>query len=241
MINYIDLIQVYYPTYEVSVAVGCSPADYNSLVWVTKPKIEKSVLDQLDASVLLLPRGDLDVVVDAKNAKTNCVVTRTASGWSATEKTCDVGRVKGVWDAPIVSAYGTTFFQSSTNVPLVTDGSEIWNIRVTPRSVTNKFKITFTVTVDSNISGIVPIVVFRNNVCIGTFMQKIIVTESGTMPVPVTVVTYDKPNLMQQITYSARVGLLRTGGSWSVNSHMNNASLFSSTTATTCLIEEYEV
>ena len=81
MINYIDLIQVYYPTYEVSVAVGCSPADYNSLVWVTKPKIEKSVLDQLDASVLLLPRGDLDVVVDAKNAKTNCVVTRTASGW----------------------------------------------------------------------------------------------------------------------------------------------------------------
>lgn len=240
MVNYIDLIQVYYPTYEVSVAVGCDPTDYNSLIWVTKPKIEKSVLDQLDASILQLPRGDIDVVVDAKNAKTNCVVTKTATGWSATEKINEVGRLKGAWDTSIPSLHGTTFFQSSTGAPLVTDGSEIWNKCVTPHAQGNKFKITFTVTLDSTISGIVPIAVFRNNVCIGTFMQKIVVTDSGTMPAPVTVFVYDKPNLMQPITYSARVGLLSNVGSWSINSIMNNASLFSATTATTCLIEEYE-
>ena len=116
--------------------------------------------------------------------------------------------------AMVLPISGTSIIPLDTSVPLVTEGTKLAEITLTPKSTTAKFRCSFTGTVDASASSkSMVFAIFRNSVCLGTAM--VFVASSGrTNTLSIDLV--DIPQTTVPVTYSLRCGV-NTSATWYVN------------------------
>lgn len=117
---------------------------------------------------------------------------------------------------------GTSIIPLDTTIPLVTEGTKVAEVILTPKSVSSKFRCSFTGTVDSSASSkSVIFALFRDNVCIGSAVC--FVSSSGrtnNMSIDVA----DVPATTNTVTYSLRIGT-NTSSTWYLNRSANGIIL----------------
>lgn len=109
---------------------------------------------------------------------------------------------------------GTSIIPLDTTTPLVTEGTKIGEIILSPKSVSSKFRCSFTGTVDSSASSkSIIFTLFRDNICIGS--TACFVSSSGrTNNMSIDIV--DMPATTNTVTYSLRIGT-NTSSTWYLN------------------------
>lgn len=125
----------------------------------------------------------------------------------------------------ILPATGTTVIPLDNNLPLISNGTEIWSQSITPFFSTSYVSVLFNIEIDTSGPPLV-CTVFRNSVCIGS---RILTLATGTQvssntPMPLPIAFIDSPNTILATTYSARIGVA-TAGTWYVNSESGGNNL----------------
>ncbi len=170
--------------------------------------------------------------VDTKGRVTSVGVPVTVTpAWSSITNTPTTLAGYGITDAPsttagsgtvlqsahgdIVSMSGTTQIPLGTAAPLITQGTQIWSVGITPKNATSHIGISFTITADASANNRTLIVaVFRGSTCIATILNEI---DTSSHPKNMTLLYLDLPNTTSPIVYSARIGVDSTA-TWYCNS-----------------------
>jgi hypothetical protein len=135
---------------------------------------------------------------------------------------------------------GTTSIPTDDTVPTSTEGFEIFTLAFTPKSATNKLKITVNATASSNIAGSYNIVVtlFQDS---GTsaIATAIAVGAGSTYMTPVNLIHYMNAGTTSSTTFKVRIGA--TGAGTTTVNGQSSARLFGGTLNSSITIEEYQV
>ena len=172
------------------------------------------------------------LVIDAKGRVTSVgtPITITPSFNSITDKPTTLAGY-GITDAaqsspgsgyilqtitgPINSSSGTTQIPKDNTVPQINEGTEIWNVTITPTYSTSRVGISFTAAVDASTNNrTIIIAVFRDSECISAMVNEI---DTASHPKNMTLVFVDTPNTTSPVTYSARIGI-DANSTWYCNS-----------------------
>ena len=109
---------------------------------------------------------------------------------------------------------GTTLIPYDNTVPLVTEGTQLFAVAITPRTTSSKIRLEFTLLNDSNTSARhLTIAIFRGTTCVYATDNYV---RSAGQPQPISVDFVDSPNTVAATTYSVRIGASGTG-TWYVN------------------------
>jgi hypothetical protein len=123
------------------------------------------------------------------------------------------GKVASYVSGTISAVSSTTTIPLDDTTPLVTEGTEIASLVITPSSAANKVKVEAAFTFangDTSTDGIACI--FRDTTCIASFVMDDNKTDEKTW----TLFTVDSPATTSATTYSIRVGSPSSDG-WFVN------------------------
>lgn len=123
------------------------------------------------------------------------------------------GAAKRIWSNNIPASSGTTLITPGTAAPLVTAGTQIFTVTITPYSTTASYVIQSNIAIASSLNNAnLTLALFRDNTYIGGTLQ---IVSSGTNSQTLSFSITDAPNTTNPITYQVRVGT--TSGTWYVN------------------------
>jgi hypothetical protein len=123
------------------------------------------------------------------------------------------GAAKRIWSNNIASATGTTIIAVSTTTPVVTAGTQIWSVTITPYSTQGKYVIQTSIAgAGSTNNAYLTAALFRNSTYIGGALQ---IVQSSNNSATLSLSITDAPNTTTPVTYQVRVGI--TTGTWYVN------------------------
>lgn len=107
---------------------------------------------------------------------------------------------------------GTTVIPFDNTPPLVTEGTQLWSLTVTPLGIDSYFNIIFDTEIDvSGRDKNVTISIFRGSTLIGLRTTSAS-GYSGVSPTCMSINLYDYPNTTSSVTYSCRIGI--DSGTW---------------------------
>ena len=135
-------------------------------------------------------------------------------------------------------ATGTTLLPVDDTVPQNTEGTEFMTLAITPKSATNKLKITVTAFLTSNVSNNIAVALFQDSTAaaLSTMMTSV---SSGTQLFTLTYSYY-----MTAGTTSSTTFKVRAGGSNAATITFNGTGgsrLYGGTCASSITIEEIQV
>lgn len=189
MPNYLTILATCFPGAEAY--TGGDPTAYNDLIWVTTP-IAQAVLDASDCAAgtpIDIGAGTLSEVYEA-------------------------GAGLGFWYGVIPFQAGTTQYASSLVEPPITEGSEIWNTTLTPRSDSSMYTISFALQLDCSKAANIMAAVYANSTLVGASMRYASGSDKpGNMHIQYTY----KPPTPDPVTFTARIGLVESNGTWYIN------------------------
>lgn len=114
---------------------------------------------------------------------------------------------------------GTAIIPISDLTPVIAQGAPLWSATVTPSKVTNQMQITASMAYGvSKTAALFVVTLFRDNVCIGSMVDKASATTSYQT---VSFTIHDIPATLANVTYSCRVGT-STSATWWVNTTNDN-------------------
>lgn len=113
----------------------------------------------------------------------------------------------------ILGRYGTSRIPLDNTTPLITEGTKLFSVPITPNSITKKYNISFNVLAAAKSKKMI-FALFRDNTCIGTMILE---DDGDKDPYTVSMNIIDEPATTSQITYSLRVGTAGSGGRWYIN------------------------
>lgn len=190
MPDYLKIIGNCFPDAEAYIkGSNKSPENYNDITWITTP-IDQSVLDASPCA----SGQQIDVGQDYATYR--------------------AGQTLRFYYGKIPFKSGTTQFKSKTSAPLITEGSELWSLQVTPNTVSSLFTISFSVLVDSRSKSEIMVAVFRDSQLVGATVGY---CSGNDKPVNMHVQFSDRLSDGNPVTYSARIGLLDSNGTWYIN------------------------
>jgi len=131
------------------------------------------------------------------------------------------GAAKRIWSGDIAAGLGTTQIYPSVSPPAITAGTELWNTTITdPWSTTATYVIqTNLMVVSSKNNANLTLALFRDVGGVPTYLGGTVqIVSSGNNSSTLSFSITDKPNTLQPITYSIRVGT--NTGTWYVNRRM---------------------
>lgn len=134
-----------------------------------------------------------------------------------------------ILDGTVDAISGTSVIPLDTSIPLISEGTEVWERVITPLDENSKIQISisFTISVSKNNLQLV-FALFEDNVCLGSFVESVVEKDFGQT------VSYSflfpSPGL-SEVTYSLRLGksLAAGGGTWFLNSISNVANALGDT------------
>lgn len=127
------------------------------------------------------------------------------------------GAAKRIWSNNVPSSAGTTQIIPSITPPLVTDGTQIWTITITPLSVNSSYVVQTSISAAaSNNNANLTMALFRGNTYLGATVQ---IANSGNNSATLTINITDRPNTTAPITYQVRIGT--STATWYVNRRSN--------------------
>lgn len=146
----------------------------------------------------------------------NATIT-TAGFMSASDKSkldsLSSTTIKNMFAGTLSATSGTSTITPGTTAPLVTAGTELWNLVVTPQTTSSRFTIQCGMTVSgSSNSSTMTAAIFRNSTYIGSAIVRM---DAANDVDGLNILINDLPNTTSAVTYSCRVGV--TGGTWYVN------------------------
>lgn len=110
---------------------------------------------------------------------------------------------------------GTTLITLGNTAPTITQGTQIWSGSITPKQVSSKVGISFTITADASANNRTLVIsLFRGNTCIATTVNEI---DTSSHPKNMTLVFVDNSPAAGANTYSARMGV-DSAATWYCNS-----------------------
>lgn len=191
MPNYIQIIGDCFPGVQAIVTDGKDPSVYTNLTWISTP----------------IPQAELDASPCAAGLSVDISDNPDYQVYVA-------GRGVNFYHGLIPFRSGTTKFHDFDTAPLITEGTEIWSIDLTPNSTSSLFTVSFALQIDTNKSTSVVAAVFCNDRLVGASQRYCSgANKPGNMHLQFT----DTPNTTEPITYSARIGLLKNNGTWYIN------------------------
>lgn len=123
------------------------------------------------------------------------------------------GAAKRIWSGNVTSLSGTTVITPGTTAPLVTAGTQVWTVTVTPLSTTSSYVIQSNIAVAASLNNAnLTLALFRNNTYIGGTLQ---IVASGTNSSTLSFSITDLPATTSPVVYQVRVGT--NTGTWYVN------------------------
>jgi hypothetical protein len=249
--NYIDIIKKKWPGLTV---VQVNGPRYDDILWNQFDNQSKPTKKELDDAITAYEQetiitqsatGEFEFqdILPTPGTFTKVTVNKKGLITSTTDLSSDdissamVGT--GViiqTDFSIVPATsGTTTVSVNNNIPVITNGAQIWTKSFTPTFSTSKIKITGSFTYVSGSSARTLIAfIFRNSTCIGTVGS---IVSSANQPTSIVINIVDEPETTSAITYSIRVGVT-TSSTWYVNRY---ASSYFSGKLATSVISLYEL
>ena len=137
------------------------------------------------------------------------------------------------FDIPIMS--GNTLIPFDSTKPTTTEGTQLFNFSITPKTVSSKIGFRGACMVDaSSDKRSIVIAIFRGSVCVHSAVSN--VANSGK-PTNLAIEFVDSPATDQAVTYSVRIGGA-TSGTWYLNQAMNGSSS-GGTSVSTLTVTEY--
>lgn len=123
------------------------------------------------------------------------------------------GASKRIWSNNIDASAGTTVITPTTTPPLITNGTQLWTLTLTPLSNSSTYVIQTSVSAAaSNNKANLILALFRGSTYLGATVQ---VASSPNNSATLTINITDKPNTTSPVTYQVRVGV--STGTWYVN------------------------
>lgn len=140
------------------------------------------------------------------------VLTWNGSTWTAAGGSGSGGAIR-TWSGNITSQSGTSVITPGTAVPLITAGTEIMTLTLTPYSAGTKYILMLGLSVSASTNNNVHTAAFfRDNTYIGGAIQTF---ASGGNSNAMTVIITDIPNTTSPVTYSIRYGT--SANTWYIN------------------------
>lgn len=138
------------------------------------------------------------------------------------------GAAKRIWSNNIASSSGTTVITPTTTPPSITAGTQLWSMTVNaPYSTLASYVIQTSVTGAGTTNQFVTIALFRTVGGVSTYIGGTLqIVQSSNNSATLSFSITDKPNTLQPVTYSVRVGI--TTGTWYVN-RRNSENTFGGT------------
>ncbi len=125
----------------------------------------------------------------------------------------------------IVTITSTENIPLDNSTPLITEGTEIVSLAITPLTSANRIKVDAVFTISRGIAGpadkAMIASVFRDTVCVASFVYNVRTRLEHT----VVIKTVDSPNVSSETTYSIRVGCSSGTGEWHINRNDANETL----------------
>jgi len=110
---------------------------------------------------------------------------------------------------------GTTIIAVGSTAPLVTDGSQLGAITVTPEVIGSNMNIEFACLIDtSTINAKVTLAVFKDSTLLG-YVCSASTGRDGTNPASLAIRLDDTTTSLTPVVYSCRIGV--TSGTWYIN------------------------
>lgn len=143
------------------------------------------------------------------------------------------------WYGYVGTLTGTTKFNSSENLPSITQGTEIWSKSIVLNDASHKIKISTTSIIDSSKNNTIGIAIFRDSTCI---CSTILYTQGASKPNASHITNIDDTGSTLTRTYSCRIGIIGTAstGTWNVNTTSNGDTFSNTTSKQSFIIEEFE-
>jgi hypothetical protein len=153
----------------------------------------------------ILVESGLNLGKQLRNDTTNVIDFEIASSSSALFL-----QLKSV---KIVSTTGTALIPSDDTVPLISEGTEVASLDITPANTANKILIQCNANIGHSLTDEnIAVAVFRDSVCIFAGTRRI---DSAVTMSPAGIHVVDTPATVSAITYSIRMGTLGAiSGSW---------------------------
>lgn len=141
------------------------------------------------------------------------------SGSPGTEQIVLIGdpaqKVLQSFSSKIPAQSGTTSIPFDDTAPLITEGSEIISITMTPTSVNTSIEMGWNFSLSHSLNnGEVVIAFFRDSTCIGALPLEL---GSNNAPGGFVWELEDEPNTLLPVTYSTRIGRTGVSGTWRVS------------------------
>ena len=123
--------------------------------------------------------------------------------------------VVATYSATMPAATGTSTVPYDNTVPLITEGTQVMSIAVTPFDVGSSFNISVPFTVDCNTaSRFLILSAFAGTVNIGSI---VVFSTATTRPQTGAFILRHSPGSTAPVTYSIRIGIGGGAGSWFFN------------------------
>jgi hypothetical protein len=116
------------------------------------------------------------------------------------------------WSGSIASQSGTTIYTPSTSVPLITGGTQIMSLMITPPNVNAKYIISLSLSCSASVASYHTAALFRDTTYLGSAIQTMPVSNSTYV---MTFLINDAPATTTPFTYYIRYGT--STGTWYIN------------------------
>jgi hypothetical protein len=222
--NYKEILKLKYPTKQ---PIRFVDSTYEGIIWnpldqtpnPSKVELDDAISQLLNNTINALPVTDL-----LTGEVTNYSVVIPAP----------IVKVISFHYATIGTMSGTSVIAVDNSVPLVTEGTRVASLAITPASLTSKMKCSFDAVCDSSTNNRnIVLALFRDNTCIN--VSAVNVASSGRTNT-ITIDFIDVPNTTAQVTYSLRVGISQPSV-WYLNSNSSNRNFGGKMTSTFMITE----
>ena len=226
--HYKEILRLKFPNKQ---AIRFDDDTYEGIVWNhldNSPNPTKAELDTAAFSLLPNISGNSQTVLVTNfltdEATDNIVVIPSAIF------------VNSFFSVTVQAMIGTSIIPLDTSIPTITDGTKLAEITITPKSLTSKFRCSFTGTVDAsgNNKSLV-FAIFRGQTCIGTSSTNV---ASSGKPTNMSIDIVDIPAVKTPITYSIRAGV-NSNATWYINRISTGVTLGGSS-ASPFIVMEFE-
>lgn len=135
---------------------------------------------------------------------------------------------------------GTTTIPQDDTIPQSTEGFEVMTLAFTPKSATNKLKITVNITASSSIAGSFNMIcaLFQDSTA-NALANAVAVGAASTYMTPVSLIHYMTAGTTSATTFKVRIGA-SAAGTTTFNGQ-SGARLYGGTLNSSITIEEYQV
>lgn len=203
-INYITVLKQFYPS--LAVSGYTDPNNYDSIVFSLNGNAKPT-------------KPELDALINQV---------------SVSQFIQDVGQALKTHFILVGRMSGTSVLTLDSNLPLITEGTQIASFTTTPLSLSSKFSFSATFMVDSNTSNRnVGVALFRDNLCVYSNITNV----TAGRPVNLNIEAFDTPNTLSPVTYTIRLGV-NASATWYLN-QTNTGASNGGTTTTPIRISEY--